>query len=90
MELKQLFELLKDKFENYKLAVYQESRAKPRFKKKYHDEVNKIENEVWQILKMYPELYEYVPYEGEFFTSFFGSDFERLMKNIEEKLKLEG
>ena len=87
MELVQAYELLKEKYENYNLAVYQENRAKPRFKKKYHEEVNKIENEVWHIFQLCPELNNYVPFEDEFFTSFFCSDFERLMQKLEDKFK---
>lgn len=33
-----------------------------------------------------PELNNYVPYEGEFFTSFFEQDFKKLIENLEIEL----
>jgi cell fate (sporulation/competence/biofilm development) regulator YmcA (YheA/YmcA/DUF963 family) len=83
MDLKDAYDQLKKANKEYHIAVNCEQRAKPRAKKQFHEEAKRIENDVWNIFQSCPVLYEYVPYKGEFFTSFFERDFDVLMDTLD-------
>lgn len=55
-------------------------------KRKYKEQADLIVDRVWNIFQSCPELNNYVPYEGEFFTSFFEQDFKKLIDNLEIEL----
>ena len=79
MELKQAYTLLKEVHKDCRLASNLRSKAN------LLKEIKRIENRVWEIFQQCPELYCYVPYEGEFFvTSNFRRDFDRLMEKLNE------
>lgn len=84
MELKDAYMQLKEAYEEFHRATYSELRAKPRVKSQFHREANDVKDKVWRIFESCPVLYEYVPYKGEFFTSFFDRDFKTLMNTLDE------
>ena len=86
MTTKEAYPLLKEAFAEYKRHRYFEKTSKSNAKRKYKDQAALIVDRVWNIFQSCPELNNYVPYEGEFFTSFFERDFERLIENLEIEL----
>ena len=86
MTIEEAYPLLKEAFTEYKQQRYFEKTSKSHAKRKYKEQTKIIENRVWQLFQSCPELNNYVPYEGEFFTSFFEQDFKKLIENLEIEL----
>ena len=86
MKIEEAYPLLKEAFTEYKQQRYFEKTSKSHAKRKYKEQTKIIENRVWQLFQSCPELNNYVPYEGEFFTSFFEQDFKKLIENLEIEL----
>ncbi len=82
MELKEAYEQLKDLYDEFESARFSELKAKPNAKHHFHQEANKVKEKVWRVFEFCPILYEYVPYEDEFFTSYFERDFKTLMNTL--------
>ena len=86
MTIEEAYPLLKEAFTEYKQQRYFEKTSKSHAKRKYKEQTKIIENRVWHLFQSCPELNNYVPYEGEFFTSFFEQGFKKLIENLEIEL----
>ena len=86
MKIEEAYPLLKEAFTEYKQLRYFEKTSKSHAKRKYKEQTKITENRVWHLFQSCPELNNHVPYEGEFFTSFFERDFEKLIENLEVEL----
>ncbi len=89
MELQQAYIELQDLYDEYRKSEFLELKAKPQYKRKYHSKVKDVENKVWQLFQSCPELNDFVPYPGEFFSNNFSSDFERIMEKLNERMTQE-
>ena len=86
MTIEEAYPLLKEAFAEYKRHRYFEKTSKSNAKRKYKDQAALIVDRVWNIFQSCAELNNYVPYEGEFFTSFFEQDFKKFIENFEIEL----